>query len=314
MIRTFGGFIGWETNHSLTHPNAAHINAGRFAFDLIASEVRIDNIYVPRFICDTILKTLKRLNIKYYFYDINSKFELISEPSLGENDFLLLVNFFGLKEDYISQVADKHKNVILDNVQSFFSKLPENIYAFNSARKFFPVPDGAFVSKVKLKLVDGPSDTPSIKHLELKTRFSSQSAYQYFLHHEASIDHEGLKTMSKLSSTFLYYADMALVKRQRQSNFDLLHAAFNNLNLLQLTRGQQTPLCYPLFIKEGNLLRERLIQQEIFTPQYWTEVKSRSFPQSFEYQAAQEIVCLPIDQRYDSSEISEMIQRVQQCL
>lgn len=313
-MKTFGGYLGWETNNLQLHSKATRINAGRFAFDLIASEERIENIYVPRFICDTVLQTLKRLGIRCHFYEINNNFELTSEPSLGKNDFLLLVNFFGLKENYVSSVVGNYKNVILDNVQSFFSQLPENTYAFNSARKFFPVPDGAFVSKVQSTPLNKENYTPPVKHLELKTNHSSERAYQHFLQYEASIDSEGLKSMSKLSSTFLEYADMAQVKRLRQANFDLIHSVFSHINLLQVRRDQQTPLCYPLHVKEGNILRKRLVERGVFTPQYWPEVKARVSPESFEYQASQEIICLPIDQRYNCSEISKLIKRVQQCL
>ena len=43
-------------------------------------------------------------------------------------------------------------NVIIDNAQAFYSKHQDRAYSFNSARKFFGVPDGAYLfGKAKLK-------------------------------------------------------------------------------------------------------------------------------------------------------------------
>ena len=60
------------------------------------------NVYIPYYICDTILKPFDKLEINYIFYHINFDFEIIEDITLKENEALLYTNYFGLKQQYIT--------------------------------------------------------------------------------------------------------------------------------------------------------------------------------------------------------------------
>ena len=57
-------------------------------------------------------------------------------------------NYYGnATESKIKKIFKKYKNLIIDNCHAFFSKPIKNAYNCYSTRKFFGVPDGAYLIK-----------------------------------------------------------------------------------------------------------------------------------------------------------------------
>src|SRR5690625_7221359 len=64
---------------------------------------------------------------------------------MGNRDVFLYTNYFGICSKQTEQVVSNTKNLIIDNAQSFVSTPDEGVDTFYSARKFFGVPDGAYL-------------------------------------------------------------------------------------------------------------------------------------------------------------------------
>ena len=60
-------------------------------------------------------------------------------------------------------------------------------------------------------------------------------------------------------------------------------------------------------VLEDENLRKKLISHKIFTPIYWPNVLDWSKKDSLEYKITKEIVCLPIDQRYNKEDMKKIL-------
>ena len=69
-------------------------------------------------------------------------------------------------------------------------------------------------------------------------------------------------------------------------------------------------MVYPYMISAQNL-REQLIANKIFIAHYWPNVLEWCGKSDWEYGLAENLVCLPIDQRYGDKEMNRIIEILQ---
>ena len=107
------------------------LNTCRNALEYIILQLQdAKRIFVPYYTCEAVIEPLKRLPIEYVFYHINEQLEIADELSLGEGDYLIANNYFGIKDEYIAELADKYGDkLIVDNAQAFFAPVLPNIKA-----------------------------------------------------------------------------------------------------------------------------------------------------------------------------------------
>ena len=128
------------------HPDALALNTGRACFKVILNKLKPTKVYLPYYSCDSLLAPLRSSGIEYAFYPINDTFGIGTDISLGEHEYLLFINYFGLNEGRIQELIGAHGDkLILDNTHAFFRRAYPANYSFNSARKWFGVPDGAYL-------------------------------------------------------------------------------------------------------------------------------------------------------------------------
>ena len=69
------------------------------------------------------------------------------------------------------------------------------------------------------------------------------------------------------------------------------------------------PLVYPFWSNDVEL-RKRLFAHNIYCPVYWPNINEWCQRDSLEFQLANEVVYLPIDQRYDIKDMEKIIKIV----
>ena len=71
--KEIGGYFGFDLNdaNQFPYPLAKKYCSARAAFYDLVRNLGIQAIWMPKFICDTMLKPLELLNISIKFYDIN---------------------------------------------------------------------------------------------------------------------------------------------------------------------------------------------------------------------------------------------------
>ena len=100
-------------------------------------------------------------------------------------NYILYTNYFGICTKNAKKLAKKYKNLILDNAQSFFTE-PIGLASFNSARKFFGVPDGAYLfcnKKIGEELQINKS-YERFSHLLKRLDINAQFGYEDFCKNE----------------------------------------------------------------------------------------------------------------------------------
>ena len=93
----------------------------------------------------------------------------------------------------------------------------------------------------------------------------------------------------------------------RHDNYKYLFDRLHTVNKLELKKEIPGPFAYPLLIDEGNVIRKKMIECKIYIPTLWPDVLGRCKEEDVEYQFAQNILPLPVDQRYDKNDMEYII-------
>ena len=314
MNKAIGGYFSLELPfYEEYHKRAIKLNTGRNCLEYILRYRQCKKIYIPFYTCESILEPILKLGVDYEFYHINRHFELEKNIELRKDEVLLYTNYYGLKQDYVKFLVQHYgEKLIIDNTQAFFATPIKGIDTFYSCRKFFGVPDGAYLyanGHVEIQLEQDFSYN-RMNHLINSIDYSQEYAFTSFHNSEESLDNQDTKKMSKFTQRMMQsinYEEIAII---RQDNFLYLHKHLSDSNLLNFHVSKEaTPLIYPYF-SEDEKLREHLIKNKIYVAQYWPNVLEWADNDSIDYSLAEKIIPLPIDQRYSKEDMKFIIKTI----
>lgn len=310
-MEPIGGYFSLELpQREEYHKDAIRLNTGRNCLEYILRARGYKKVYIPYYTCDVVLEPFKKLGIPYEYYHIDIHFEICDRFTLKEGDALLYTNYYGLKQRYVEQLAAKVGNrLIVDNTQAFYAKPVAGIDAFYTCRKFFGVPDGAYLYTDKLLDVELEQDKSYERMFSLTKRIdlSPEAGYQDFRDTSRALVGQPIKQMSKLTLRMMQGIDYDAVAKQRRANYQMLHEALGKENNLELLlEDDAVPMVYPYLVPEKGL-REKLIENKIFVARYWPSVLECATPDDIDYLLAFQMQPLPIDQRYSASDLERII-------
>ncbi|WP_264548110.1 hypothetical protein [Flavobacterium sp. N2820] len=313
-MTAIGGYFELELNSSGEfYSDAIKLNSGRNAFEYILKVRNYNKVYLPFFTCDAILEPIVKLDIVFEFYNIDTNFEPIFDYSkIQEDECFLYTNYFGLKDVFIKQMIQKTRQLVIDNAQAFFSKPIKNIDTFYSPRKFFGISDGSYLycNKVLNQEFETDLSFNRMSHLLIRKDKSAEAGYSFFVENDKLLSQQPIKFMSKLTISILKSIDYKSVSKVRRENFNTLHETLGNVNKLSLHfLTTEVPMVYPFWSEDVNL-RNRLLENKIYTASYWPNVKQCCKDGDLEYQFVNEIVYLPVDQRYSNYEMELIIKTI----
>jgi hypothetical protein len=311
-MSTLGGYFELELRKGEEyHKNAIRLNTGRNALELILKVKQYKKVFIPYYTCDVILEPFNKLKIDYEFYSIDEKFEpLFNFNKIKGNEGFLYTNYFGLKDSFISTLSLYCKNLIIDNSQAFYSLPKPGIPTFYSCRKFFGVPDGAYLYMVGISETDFPLDYSSqrFNHLLKRIEFGPEAGYNDSIANDNSFIGQPIKLMSRLTQALLCNIDYDKVIKARKQNFLFFQERLRKSNQLKLPDDQDfVPMVFPYLTANGKNLKLKLIREGVFVATYWPNVTKDTKKGEYEYYLAEQNVCLPIDQRYDIKEMNNII-------
>lgn len=307
-MKVIGGYFELELSKGKGyHQNAICLNTARYAFEYILLVKKYTKVYLPFFTCDVLLEPLKKHKIAYEFYNIDVKFEpLFNYEKVQLNEVFLYTNYFGLKDVFIEKLTTQFKRIIIDNAQSFFSMPIVGIDTFYSPRKFFGVPDGAYLYSDKLLDVKLGKDVSinRFSHLLKRIDLSAENGYIDFVENDKSLKSQSILEMSNLTRTLLKAIDFKSIANRRKVNFSFMHNKLKTINKLEFEiNDDQVPMVYP-FWSDKKELKRILQENKIYCATYWPNVKDWAIPYSLESQLVDEVVYLPIDQRYNEDDMN----------
>lgn len=309
-----GGYFSLELpQREEYHKNAIRLNTGRNCLEYILRVRGYRKVYVPYYTCEAVMEPINKLGIPYEFYHIDIHFEIRDRFALKEGEALLYTNYFGLKQRYVERLAEKvGTRLIVDNTQAFYAKPIPGIDTFYTCRKFFGVPDGAYLYCDKELDVEMEQDYSydRVAHLVKRIDLSAEEGFKDFRRVDDGLDNQPIRKMSKLTQRMMQGVDYEAVAERRRANFQILHEALGNENNLELhLEDDAVPMVYPYSVPVKGL-REKLIENRIFVARYWPNVLEWAMSDDIDYLLAYQMQPLPIDQRYGEEEMKSIIEIV----
>ncbi len=298
------------------HNKALHLNTGRNCLEYILHANKYRKIYLPFYICEVIFEPINKLDVKFDYYNIDENLDPIFTSDLNDDDAFLYVNYFGIKKKTVEKLAGKIKNLIVDNTHDFFSLPLDGIDTFYSARKFFGVPDGAYLYSNHILNDNFEQDYSynRMEHLLVQTDKGINDGYESFCKNEQQLSRQPIRKMSHLTEALLGNINYEEVRMQRKVNFLLLHEKLGNINELKIEPDEtDAPFVYPFLSPKGNEIKEKAINQKIYIDTYWDRVLNKVNKASFEARLTNDLLPLPVSQMYNHSEIDFLGDFIRNC-
>lgn len=314
MMDAIGGYFSLELPRSEEyHKDALRLNTGRNCLEYILLSRRYKKVFLPFYVCSVVLEPLRKLGVEYGFYRIDNYLEMEEVIPLKDGEALLYVNYFGLKQRYVRVLAERYgQRLIVDNTQAFYAKPMDGIDTFYSCRKFFGVPDGAYLYTDKYLDLELEQDKSydRMTHLVKRIDLGAEAGYGDFHSADAGLSGQPIRKMSRLTRRIMRGINYVEVARQRRLNFQLLEAALGASNTIRLDLDDDAvPMVYPYLVPIRDL-RERLIAKKIFVACYWQNVLDWTEEGEIEYTLASKMLPLPIDQRNGEEEMMGMVKEL----
>ena len=310
-MREIGGYIELDNYHlPMLHDGAIALNCGRNCLAYLFKSKGIKKLKIPYFICNSVIDVCDREGVVKSFYHIDSSFRPTTELTLEDDEWLYLVNFYGqISNDEIENYAKKYGQVIVDQANDYFATPIPSVDTIYTCRKWFGVADGAFLYTDKLLPDEFPIDE-SYNRMEFLLGRLERTASEFYSGYNANnryFKYQPIKKMSKLTNNLLHGIDYAVVNEKRRKNFEFLNARFSALNELHL---ETATFMYPLMIEDGAKIRKKLQMEKIYIPILWPIVLEITDRQSLEYRMAENILPLPIDQRYGIEDMKYLVEKI----
>lgn len=295
------------------HKDAIRLNTGRNCLEYILRARRYKKVYIPYYTCDVVLEPFSKLGIQYEYYHVDINLEIRDIFTLEADEALLCTNYFGLKQRYVEQLAEKiGSRLIVDNTQAFYAKPLQGIDTFYTCRKFFGVADGAYLycDAVFDEEIGQDYSYYRMGHLLKRIDLTAEEGYADFRKVDDGLSNQPIRRMSKLTQRIMQSIDYVATATKRRENYMMLHEALGRENNLELPlEGDAVPMVYPyLTNKKG--LRDMLLYNKIFVARYWPNVLEWTKSDSIEYRLSNYLLPLPVDQRYNQTDMYRIINTI----
>ena len=293
------------------HHDALPLSTGRACLNLIVSIHLPKRVHIPFYSCDTLLEPFLMNDVRVIYYEIDENFEIKSLDNFSEGDMLLYINYFGIKNSYAESLVKKFAgSTIIDNSQQYFSNGYSSGYSFVSARKFFAVPDGAFLySMHEIDISNYPSNVDvDLNYLFFPMFHEGNRSLDAFHKNEKLLSSE-IKGPSQYSERILEGLNLERVSTIRKENFDFLSDRLISLNQLSFASnsGELPPFCYP-FLHPKEIDKDHLVDEGFYIPSYWSDVNNRDI-EGFEFEKtlSKHLLPLPVDHRYSQTQLVRLV-------
>ena len=312
----YGGFLPLELNPGKEYfakheKSLRRFNSAKAGIEYLINRIGKKRIYIPYYYCPSTTAAIKETGIEVCFYHINKDLESEHIEDEG-NSIILIVDYFGICAEKVNAFVAgiKKADVIIDRAHNFFEEpiKGDNIHNVYSAKKFFGVPDGAYVvSKIVVPDVEALSESYGYAdYLILTYELGTNAAYQKKKDADQTIGKNHAE-MSKLAKGLLENVDYERVRKQRENNYKMMYEAFRDINNLTLPTVA-VPYQFPLLLNgKGRKIKNQLVEDHIFVSTLWSGEELRENGNEFEISMTEDCVFLPIDQRYDETDINYIV-------
>ena len=313
-MKEIGGYFGFETLISNEYHNELlKLNTCRNALIYLLKKRNIKKVYLPYYLCDSVSNACSKYDIAFEYYPVTEDFLPSIDVVCKENEAVYIVNYFGqISNEVLITLNKQYKRIVVDNSQAFFQKPLPDIDTIYSCRKFFGVPDGAYLHTNANIGADLDADYSKERFKHLFGRFESTASeyYMAFKENDKLLGEEPIKTMSKLTENLMGAIDYRRAEQKRTENFCYLHEHLQKRNILSL-KSVHGAFAYPFYIEDGMGVKKHLAEKKIYIPTLWPNVLEDAPNDTFDYRYAKDILPIPCDQRYDISDMNYILEELE---
>ncbi len=287
-------------------------------------------LWMPDWLCYTMVEAVEKAGMKVKFYELNSDFkatvEALDRSGFCDGEAVLMVNYFGLQD--LTEIAKTIKEVypktivIEDDVQAYWifteKDNPYADYRFTSMRKAFAIPDGGLVkTKHTMPLVNNKNTFSPLKMKAGMMKWHrgeegirDEDYLALFRQGDALIRENYDSQMSEYAKWLFAGTDYDSIKLKRKSNAKHIVDGLKEFGMKPLVDVPEdsVPLFVPIYLGDRDSVRRRMFQNEVFCPVHWPlegmDVKCGGD------MAAHEL-SLIVDQRYGVSDMNQILKLLQ---
>lgn len=315
-MKEIGGYIEFERfTGEAYHKDCLALNSARNGLRYIIQKLGIKRIFLPKLDCSSVTDACEKENVEMVLYSVDEEFHPITE-GIDSREWLYVINFYGqLDQNYLEELHKKYQKMIVDNVPAFFDLPLPGVDTVYSCRKFFGVPDGAYLYMDTAFDLAIPHDKSSSRVNYLVGRLEDTALEHYGEYHEneAYLDDADVMKMSAFTDNMMHGINYQRNLEIRRKNFKVLADSLDKVNELNV-KVPFGPFAYPLLIKNGASVRKKLQQEKIYIPTLWPNVLVDCNPAELEYRLAADLLPIPLDQRYNEEDMKYLVQEVLKCI
>lgn len=281
------------------------LNSEYTALWCAVKQLRPKRLLMPYYVSQQMERIVRELDVEISPYHLDERMLPVGLEQ-GSDDAVLLVNYHDRCRAYIDAYAREHSRVIIDHTMAFYAPpvMKQDVFNIYSCRKFFAVPDGAYLVSSSLPHVDLERDV-SYKRgraLLMALELGPGAAYKEQQTNEQSLAQER-KTMSVLTEKMMSALDVDRERQARRANFEALDRLLSPYQLFPLGTGYDAvPQCYPLLVNAD--IRTALISHKIYVPVMWRRFLTEQFEGKCEKLFSQKLLLLPIDPIYSINDMA----------
>lgn len=316
FVREVGGYIEYEYSRGkMLHDKAILLNCGRRALSYLVKSRNIKKVWLPKFICRSVIEPFKKENVEVYFYSVEIDFQPKIQ-NIPQNDWIVLINYYGqINNEVLTKIHDQHPKLIVDNTQAYYQMPVSNVDTIYTCRKFFGVTDGAILYTDRTLKEEFEIDESFQRMTFIMGRFERTASefYELYNKNNSLFDNEPIKQMSKLTYNILCGIDYNFVCKRRTDNFQYLDKKLGDINTLRLSIPKGA-FMYPFYVENGFEVRKKLLEKKIYIPTLWPDVYEYCEETENEYVMAKNILPLPVDQRYGIKDMQYIVSNVMEVI
>lgn len=263
------------------------------------------------------------------YYDIDENLNpIIDFDNFQSIGIFFHMGYFGFNtnnnlKDVIKKLNQSKAVIVEDITHSFLSQNHhdfESDYYICSLRKWFGIPDGAFIaSNVDLNPNEFQKNSEYVEQRILADKLKKQYINKEIEHQdylkiydkaEDLLNKNEIHLMNEESKSILYHTDFDTIKSARRNNYLYLESLLNSKKICVIPLEKNTvPLSLPLFINNRDVLRKRMIENKVYCPVHWPIPNVENMPKNGIYVKQ---ISIPIDQRYNNSDMQYIYKILQE--
>lgn len=310
-------------------PADARLANGRSAIWLLLRTLKPARVWLPSFLCPSILEALPGADSQLRFFGVSETLQAETGwlADVDSGDLVVLIDYFGWRtEATLAAAARERGAVVLEDASQ--ALLTQGVgsgadYVLFSPRKTVGVPDGGVLSARSGALPSMPLEAApaawwhtALEARRLRARFDADGGSRsWFELYQQSEEHApvGPFAMSDLTVNLLNSAfDYAAIAAVRRANYVTLLEHLQPVAVLPELPPTVVPLGFPMRVPDRLSLLNHLYARGIYPPVHWSI--AGVVPDSFEssHRLSREILTLPCDQRYAERDMRRMARHVRE--